>query len=135
MAAGGPGNLTGTGLNPTQITGLASTKTLHFGGRVHRDKHHVGSCNRSIHVGREVKVATPRTGYDSIQPGLIDRQATQVGIVPGSDALFIQINHRDLQLRAAISNHRHGRPADITRAHATDPLNAHARTPSASMDC
>ena len=42
----------------------------------------------------------------------------EIGIVPGVYAVFVDVHHRHLYCRAAVSNHCHRWPADIAGADA-----------------
>ena len=43
-------------------------------------------------------------GHHGIETRLIDGELAEIGIVPGGDALSVEINHRHLDVRAAIGN-------------------------------
>ena len=65
-------------------------------------------------------LAAAGTAHHGIEAGLIHRQTAEVGIVPGGDALGVEIHHRHLDLGAAVGDDRHGGAAHITRPDAAD---------------
>ena len=97
-----------------------------FGGRVHRNEHHVGIRNRGFHTRRKTEIAPPGPAHHSIQARLIHRQSGQVWIVPSIDARLVEVHHRDLNLRTTISDHRHGWAAHVASTNAADALDGHA---------
>ena len=120
VAAGGDGHLAGRSFDPAQIAGLAGTDTAGLGGGVHREKHHIGGGDRRIHLGAEVQIAAPGPAHHRIKAWLIDGQKAQIVVIPGGDALGIEIHHRHLNLGTAISDNRHRGPAHIAGADTTD---------------
>ena len=117
------------GLNPAQVTGLACPESLGLGGSVDGNEHHVRRCNRRLNLCGKGQIATSGSCHHCIETGLINRKKAEIISIPGINPCLIQIHHRDLNLRAAIGNHRHRRTTDITRSDAADSLNRH----SASM--
>ena len=116
VAARGLGHRAGAGLQPLEIAGLARPQALGFGGRVHRQEHHVGRSDRLLHRRGEMQIAAPAAAHHHIQAGLIDRQLAQIGIVPSGDPLAVEIHHGHLDLGATIGNHSHRWTAHIARA-------------------
>ena len=123
VALGAGGHLAGRGFDPAQVTGLAGTDAASFGGGVHREKHHIGAGNRRFHRSCEMEVAAPATAHHRIEPWLIDRQAGEIRIVPGGNASLVEIDHRHLDGRAVVGDHRHGGPAHIASPNAANLAN------------
>jgi hypothetical protein len=117
---GVPGGMGGhgasAGFDPAQVACLAGTEATAFGGGVHGDEHHVCRGDGRLHGGGEVEVAAPAAAHHFGQAGFVDGQLAGIGIIPGGDALGVEIHHRHLDLGAAIGDHRHGGAAHVARA-------------------
>ena len=100
------GHGAGAGFDPAQVAGLASTETRAFGGGVHGDEHHVCRGDGRFHGGGNVQVAAPAAAHHLGQAGFVNGQLTEIGIIPGGDALGVEVNDRLLDLGAAIEDRR-----------------------------
>ena len=114
------GHLPCRGLDPTQITGLAGPHTLGLGGSVNGQEDHVRVGNRSVDLRREMKVSPSTSTDDLIQAGFIDGQLGEICIIPSINACLVEVDNDDLNLRATVCNHRHGRTANVASTDAAD---------------
>lgn len=67
-----------------------------------------------------MRVSAPHPFHHRSQAQLIHRQLAQVGIIPGGDALGVEVHHRYVNMWAAIGDHNHGRSAHVAGADAAD---------------
>ena len=117
------GHLASGLLDVGQISRLPGSMAIALGGGVDRQEHHVGLADRAGHIGAEAQVATRHPAEHRFEPGLIHRQRPAPQIVPGIDALLIEIDDRDVEAGAAIGHDRHGGATDIARTDTADGLN------------
>ncbi len=63
-----------------------------------------------VRVGGEEEVAPARRLHHLLQPRLVDGQLAAAHLVPRVDPRLVDVHHHDLDLRALVGDHRHGRP-------------------------
>ena len=119
------GNLPGTQFNVFQVGGHSLSFAVGFGGRVHRNKNHLGFVYGFFNIGRKKQVSPPGFGNYFAQTRFINGNVVHVGIVPRSNSVRIQIDHRNLDVWTFLGNNGHGRPPNVSRSNATNFCDFH----------
>ncbi|MEZ6107335.1 MAG: hypothetical protein R3B96_14750 [Pirellulaceae bacterium] len=84
---------------------------------VDADEDRVGRIDRPIDLGGETQVSSSSFLDDLIETRLIDRQA--IGI-PGLDAMFVDVDDMNIDVRTLLGDHRFGRTTNVAGSNTAD---------------
>ena len=80
-----------------------------------------------------MEIPTATASNDLIQAGLVDGETSEVWVVPGIDALLIQVNDGDLDLGATVGDDSHGRTANVASTDAAYSADHVDKKPTRSL--
>lgn len=86
-----------------EVCGKAGSDTGFLGRGVDADKNEVGLSDGVVDVGGEKEIATACLADDGLETGFIDRELV-VGTVPGVDAILVEVDDGDLDMRTLERN-------------------------------
>jgi len=93
-----------------------------LGGRIHRQKYHVGAPNRTGDISRKIEVTSPHAVNNVLKPRLKYWKLRAIEIVPAINSTLVVIDNMDIDTRTVLGHDCHRWASDIAGANTTDTI-------------